>query len=106
MCTKLGVLKHLFIWEGAKKPALLRVSDARLRASQNPDSYSSRAVTNMGDEVKAMGWVFVILGVLTAIAGFASMASDIQIIVGLCGVNMVGIGLVLVRLDKTPIPQI
>lgn len=60
----------------------------------------------MGDEVKAMGWVFVILGVLTAIAGFASMASDIQIIVGLCGVNMVGIGLVLVRLDKTPIPQI
>ncbi len=56
--------------------------------------------------MKAMGWVFVILGVLTAIAGFASMASDIQIIVGLCGVNMVGIGLVLVRLDKTPIPQI
>lgn len=55
--------------------------------------------------MKAMGWIFVILETLIAIAGFASMASDIQIIVGLCGVNMVGIGLVLVKLDKSPISQ-
>ncbi|MDP1721567.1 MAG: hypothetical protein Q8L08_11370 [Candidatus Nanopelagicaceae bacterium] len=55
--------------------------------------------------MKAMGWVFAILGVQVAILEFASMVSEIQIIVGLCGVNMVGIGFVLMKLDKSPIPQ-
>lgn len=56
--------------------------------------------------MKAMGWVFVILGALVAISGFASVGSDIQIIVGLCGVNMLGIGLVLVKLDKSAVHSV
>jgi len=48
--------------------------------------------------MKALGVVFVVLGGLLAVLGFTSYASDIQLIVAFVGINMAGIGAVLIYL--------
>jgi hypothetical protein len=45
--------------------------------------------------MKVLGWVYVILGLLISFIGVVSMASDIQVIIVICGANMVGLGLVM-----------
>jgi hypothetical protein len=46
--------------------------------------------------MKALGIIFVVLGGLLAVLGFTSYASDIQLIVAFVGINMAGIGAVLI----------
>jgi len=48
--------------------------------------------------MKILGITFVVLGGLLAVLGFTSYASDIQLIVAFVGINMAGIGAVLIYL--------
>jgi hypothetical protein len=48
--------------------------------------------------MKILGILFVIIGVFLALAGFTSYASDIQLIVAFVGVNMAGLGSVMIYL--------
>ena len=48
--------------------------------------------------MKVLGVIFVVLGGLLAVLGFTSYASDIQLIVAFVGINMAGIGAVLIYL--------
>ena len=49
--------------------------------------------------MKILGILFVIIGVFLALAGFTSYASDIQLIVAFVGVNMAGLGSVMIYLN-------
>lgn len=48
--------------------------------------------------MKILGILFVIIGIFLALAGFTSYASDIQLIVAFVGVNMAGLGSVMIYL--------
>jgi energy-converting hydrogenase Eha subunit E len=48
--------------------------------------------------MKALGILFVILGGLLTVLGVASYASDIQLIVAFVGIDMAGIGAILIYL--------
>jgi hypothetical protein len=48
--------------------------------------------------MKILGILFVIIGIFLALAGFTSYASDIQLIVAFIGVNMAGLGTVMIYL--------
>jgi hypothetical protein len=48
--------------------------------------------------MKVWGILFVIFGVFWTIAGFLSYKSDIQLGVALAGINMFGIGLIMIHL--------
>jgi hypothetical protein len=48
--------------------------------------------------MKILGVIFVIVGILLALAGFTSYASDIQLIVAFTGINMAGLGSVMIYL--------
>jgi hypothetical protein len=49
--------------------------------------------------VKILGILFVIAGVFLTFIGFASYASDIQLIAAFTGINMAGIGALLIFLS-------
>jgi hypothetical protein len=49
--------------------------------------------------MKILGILFVILGIFLALAGFTSYASDIQLIVAFTGVNMAGLGSIMIYLN-------
>jgi hypothetical protein len=49
--------------------------------------------------MKIIGYVFVIFGSIWTIAGFASYASDIQLGIAVSGLNMVGIGLIMIKIS-------
>ena len=49
--------------------------------------------------MKILGILFVIFGVLLTLAGFFSYASDIQLIVAFIGINMTGIGAIMIYLN-------
>jgi hypothetical protein len=48
--------------------------------------------------MKILGILFVIIGVFLALVGFTSYASDIQLIVAFVGVNMAGLGSIMIYL--------
>jgi hypothetical protein len=48
--------------------------------------------------MKVWGILFVIFGVFWTIAGFISYKSDIQLGIALAGINMFGIGLIMINL--------
>lgn len=50
--------------------------------------------------MKITGYAFIIFGAIWAIAGFASYASDIQLGIALGGINMIGIGIIMVHISK------
>lgn len=50
--------------------------------------------------MKITGYVFIIFGAIWAIAGFVSYASDIQIGIAITGINMIGIGIIMVQFSK------
>ena len=58
--------------------------------------------------MKVWGVLFVIFGAFWTIAGFVSYKSDIQLGIALAGINMLGIGLIMIHLanqkcsDHTP----
>jgi hypothetical protein len=51
--------------------------------------------------MKVFGVLFLILGVVVAVLGFGSYASDIQLGIGFTGINMAGIGGIMLHLSKT-----
>ncbi len=48
--------------------------------------------------MKVGGILFVVFGVFWTIAGFVSYKSDIQLGIALAGINMFGIGLIMIHL--------
>ncbi len=48
--------------------------------------------------MKIWGMVFVIFGIFWTVAGFLSYKSDIQLGIALAGINMLGIGCIMVHL--------
>ena len=46
--------------------------------------------------MKLLGILFVVFGLFLSLLGFLSYASDIQLIVAFIGINMVGIGAVMI----------
>jgi hypothetical protein len=48
--------------------------------------------------MKILGVLFVILGLMLTLVGLFSYASDIQLIIAFVGINMVGIGAVMIYL--------
>jgi hypothetical protein len=48
--------------------------------------------------MKVWGILFVVFGVFWTIAGFISYKSDIQLGIALAGINMFGIGLIMIHL--------
>lgn len=50
--------------------------------------------------MRIAAWLYIIFGGLVFLMGLASVGSDIQIIVALCGAAMHGIGLVLLAVLK------
>jgi hypothetical protein len=48
--------------------------------------------------MKVWGILFVVIGAFWTIAGFISYKSDIQLGIGLAGINMFGIGLIMIHL--------
>lgn len=48
--------------------------------------------------MKVWGILFVVFGAFWTIAGFLSYKSDIQLGIGLAGINMLGIGLIMIYL--------
>ena len=51
--------------------------------------------------MKITGYLFIGFGLIWTIAGFASYASDIQLGIAVSGINMVGIGLIMVKISST-----
>jgi len=49
--------------------------------------------------MKILGVIFVIVGFFLGLAGFVSFATDIQLIVAFTGVNMAGLGSVMIYLS-------
>lgn len=49
--------------------------------------------------MKGVGFIYIVLGIILTVAGFALMASDIQLIIAFCGINMAGIGLIMRKLS-------
>jgi hypothetical protein len=49
--------------------------------------------------MKILGVIFVIVGIFLGLAGFFSFATDIQLIVAFTGVNMAGLGSVMIYLS-------
>ena len=49
--------------------------------------------------MKILGISFIVFGLFWTIAGFLSSASDIQIGIAVGGINMVGLGIVMVKLS-------
>jgi hypothetical protein len=49
--------------------------------------------------MKILGVIFVIVGIFLGLAGFVSFATDIQLIVAFTGVNMAGLGSVMIYLS-------
>jgi hypothetical protein len=49
--------------------------------------------------MKILGISFIVFGLFWTIAGFLSYASDIQLGIAVGGINMVGIGVVMVKLS-------
>ena len=47
--------------------------------------------------MKVLGILFIVFGALWAVAGFASYASDIQLGIAVSGINMIGIGIIMVK---------
>jgi hypothetical protein len=54
--------------------------------------------------MKLGGILFIIGGAFWTIAGIASYASDIQLGIAVSGMNMIGIGLVMLHLGKKELP--
>ena len=52
--------------------------------------------------MKILGISFIVFGSFWAIAGFLSYASDIQLGIAVGGINMVGLGIVMVKLSNIP----
>jgi hypothetical protein len=50
--------------------------------------------------MKVWGILFVVFGAFWTIAGFLSYKSDIQLGIALAGINMFGIGLIMIHLAK------
>ena len=50
--------------------------------------------------MKVWGILFAIFGAFWTIAGFISYKSDIQVGIALAGINMFGIGLIMIHLAK------
>ena len=52
--------------------------------------------------VVLMGWgiAFIVFGIFWTLAGFITYASDIQIGIAVSGINMFGIGLLMVGVDS------
>ena len=49
--------------------------------------------------MKLLGVCFILFGLFWAIAGFLANASDIQLGIAVGGINMVGLGIVMVKLS-------
>jgi hypothetical protein len=49
--------------------------------------------------MKTLGISFIVFGVFWTFAGFLSAASDIQLGLAVGGINMVGLGIVMVKLS-------
>ena len=50
--------------------------------------------------MKVWGILFLVFGAFWTIAGFISYKSDIQLGIALAGINMLGIGLIMIHLAK------
>ena len=50
--------------------------------------------------MKKWGVVFVVFGIFWTVAGFLSYKSDIQLGIALAGVNMLGIGSIMIHLGS------
>ena len=50
--------------------------------------------------LKGWGTTFIIVGGFFALAGFASYATDIQLGIGLSGLNMIGLGIIMIGLHN------
>jgi hypothetical protein len=50
--------------------------------------------------MKIWGIVFVVFGIFWTVAGFISYKSDIQLGIALAGINMLGIGSIMVHLGS------
>ena len=50
--------------------------------------------------MKIWGIVFVVFGIFWTVAGFLSYKSDIQLGIALAGINMLGIGSIMVHLGS------
>jgi hypothetical protein len=50
--------------------------------------------------MKVWGILFVVFGAFWTIAGFISYKSDIQVGIALAGINMFGIGLIMIHLAR------
>lgn len=49
--------------------------------------------------MKLLGILFVIFGLLLTVLGFTTYASDIQLLVAFVGINMVGIGAIMIYIS-------
>ncbi len=52
--------------------------------------------------MKIIGVLFVVFGFLWAIGGLLSTASDIQLNLAVSGINMIGIGVIMIKLSEKP----
>jgi hypothetical protein len=52
--------------------------------------------------MKLIGICFIVFGMFWSIAGFLAYASDIQLGIAVGGINMVGLGIVMVKLSDIP----
>lgn len=62
-------------------------------AKVSPDAYSLFVL-------KGWGFAFIVFGIFWTLAGFITYASDIQIGIAVSGINMFGIGLLMVGVDS------
>ena len=52
--------------------------------------------------MKILGVSFIVFGLFWSIAGFLAYASDIQLGIAVGGINMVGLGIVMLKLSDIP----
>ena len=50
-----------------------------------------------GDYMKFLGWVYIVFGTLAMLVGFASVTTDIQVILGFVGMAVAGIGVLMLK---------
>ena len=52
--------------------------------------------------MKILGISFIVFGLFWSIAGFLAYASDIQLGIAVGGINMVGLGIVMLKMSEVP----
>jgi len=66
---------------------------------ENETVYSNSTIHTDWENMRVLGFIFIVVGIFITFAGFASYVSDIQLGIGISGIVLVGIGFLMIAVD-------